>query len=410
MANRMNFQRRVALVKQGKSLDEISNIKQHNLDGWVKSKGKSRKRVNKMNADRRRPTDGEAVELGGETMAEDSEEEEVLDDVSDYYKKAIRGKSSSEQYRALLLLGNTCSPNKGMRFFRVENGERKIVKSPKGLFMSEKLDGQRAMWHRNNDGNSNRKGQLKTARGVVYKIPEWFYELLPADYCLDGELWIGRGSFNEIGFLRSQKPMECDWLKVTYNLFNIPIEGTVWETNQEWLKKIVRDCRDRWIGICKKYGLKGNMSCPIRILKQHECKDEKHFYRYYNNILKKGGEGVVLVNPKMRYFGGRTTDLYKAKPEDDAEAEIIGYKMSESCKGELGAFRVRAYNGNAGVKDGVEFTISCENTREMQTNWDAKKGVHSVYGIGDIVTYKYAEVQPKSRKPRFPKLKGKRLD
>ncbi|KAK0522280.1 hypothetical protein OC834_006343 [Tilletia horrida] len=62
----------------------------------------------------------------------------------------------------------------------VPDGQKMTVA---GWLVSEKLDGIRAMW----DGSN-----LHTRSGNTILAPSFFTDQLPADVCLDGELWISR--------------------------------------------------------------------------------------------------------------------------------------------------------------------------------------------------------------------------
>ena len=58
---------------------------------------------------------------------------------------------------------------------------------PDGWWMSEKLDGVRAIW----DGE-----HFRSRGGNIFHAPAWFKAGLPA-LPLDGELFVGRGKFND---------------------------------------------------------------------------------------------------------------------------------------------------------------------------------------------------------------------
>ena len=83
-----------------------------------------------------------------------------------------------------------------------------------GWFLSEKLDGQRCLW----DGGVTRGMALKdvpfanlsnthrliseatglwSRYGNVMRAPEFFLDLLPHNICLDGELYLAPGCFQE---------------------------------------------------------------------------------------------------------------------------------------------------------------------------------------------------------------------
>src|SRR4029077_11399026 len=70
--------------------------------------------------------------------------------------------------------------------------------NPTGWWMSEKYDGLRCYWN----GRT-----LLSRKGQVIHAPSYFLAELPRDIALDGELWIGRGKFEEtVGIVRSETP------------------------------------------------------------------------------------------------------------------------------------------------------------------------------------------------------------
>ena len=79
--------------------------------------------------------------------------------------------------------------------------------------VSEKLDGVRAVW----DGSA-----LRFRSGKEINAPRWFVAALPKQP-LDGELWLGRGSFDRLsGIVRREMPDESDWREVRYMIFELP--------------------------------------------------------------------------------------------------------------------------------------------------------------------------------------------
>ena len=91
--------------------------------------------------------------------------------------------------------------------------EARPGQSPAGYLVSEKFDGVRALW----DGR-----RLRLRGGGEVKAPAWFVAGLPAQ-ALDGELWLGRGRFDEISALvRREQPVEAEWRAVRYLVFELP--------------------------------------------------------------------------------------------------------------------------------------------------------------------------------------------
>jgi hypothetical protein len=81
---------------------------------------------------------------------------------------------------------------------------------PTPYLVSEKYDGVRGYW----DG-----AQLRFKSGRVVPAPAWFTSRLPKQP-LDGELWLGRGRFDELsgivrtGLDRTTAQIDADWRRV----------------------------------------------------------------------------------------------------------------------------------------------------------------------------------------------------
>jgi DNA ligase-1 len=84
---------------------------------------------------------------------------------------------------------------------------------PADYWVSEKLDGVRALWD----------GQALTFRsGKPIHAPAWFTRDFPSQP-LDGELWLGRGTFERLsGIVRKDEPVDAEWRVVRYMLFELP--------------------------------------------------------------------------------------------------------------------------------------------------------------------------------------------
>ena len=81
----------------------------------------------------------------------------------------------------------------------------------KRYWVSEKLDGVRALW----DGEA-----LYSRRGNRFNAPAWFIEGFPAQ-ALDGELWMGRGTFESLSrVVRRQVPDNAAWLRIRFMVFD----------------------------------------------------------------------------------------------------------------------------------------------------------------------------------------------
>src|SRR4051794_10572043 len=77
-------------------------------------------------------------------------------------------------------------------------------------WLSEKMDGVRAYW----DGK-----QLLSRQGSPIEAPEEFLRGLPCDTALDGELWMGRQTFEQL--MSILKSTQGDWGRIQYCVFDL---------------------------------------------------------------------------------------------------------------------------------------------------------------------------------------------
>ncbi len=163
---------------------------------------------------------------------------------------------------------------------------------PRGWWLSEKLDGVRAVW----DGKV-----LKTRHGRRLNVPEWFTDGLPCDVWLDGELWMGRGRFEDVKGLIRRKV--ADWSEVLFMVFDSP-DNEVWEDRLEVMRGL--DLPDH-----------------VQVVEQRICAGVDDLERMECGIVDGGGEGVMLRRAGSYYVGGRSQHLQKMKRWQDDEAEVL---------------------------------------------------------------------------------------
>ena len=187
-------------------------------------------------------------------------------------------------------------------------------------FVSEKLDGVRARW----DGR-----RLISRGGNVFATPGWFTKGFPA-VPLDGELWIGRGRYEETSsVVRKQEPHE-GWRNVRLMIFDLPEHGGPFA---ERVREMIR--------------VAAQVNSPyLTIIKQETLANKEALRQRLGAILTKGGEGLMLNRKTAHYASGRSHDLLKLKPFDDAEATVIGYRKGKGkYTGQVGSLKVRTDQG-----------------------------------------------------------------
>ncbi|WP_153133157.1 DNA ligase [Dechloromonas hortensis] len=217
--------------------------------------------------------------------------------------------------------------------------------------ISEKLDGVRALWN----GKT-----LSFRSGKEIQAPRWFLEGLPKQ-SLDGELWMGRGSFERLsGAVRRDSPDDAEWRQVRYMIFELPGAEGGFRERAEVIRQIVRQASVPW----------------LREIEQFSVVDRGTLQTHFSKVVKAGGEGLMLHHADAEYQTGRSDVLLKMKPWDDAEAEVVGYKPGKGkYAGALGALRVR-------MPDGREFYLGSGFADERRRNPPE---------IGTVVTYRYRE-------------------
>ena len=238
----------------------------------------------------------------------------------------------------------------------VEQGQADVAL----YLVSEKLDRVRALW----DGRV-----LRTRNGNAINAPSWFVENFPARV-LDGELWIGRGQFERLSAtVRRQVPDDTEWRRVRYLLFELPQAPGTFRERAEALRSVVAEAGVSW----------------LQAVEQFELSDRKALNKKLSEVLRAGGEGLMLHRADALYTTGRSDVLLKMKPWRDAEATVIGHQPGRGkYAGMLGALGVR-------TADSIEFLLGTG-----LSEYDR----HNPPPIGTIVTFRYRELTRRGL-PRF---------
>ena len=230
---------------------------------------------------------------------------------------------------------------------------------------SEKLDGWRACW----DGK-----QLYTRSGKALHPPKEWTAGLPGA-ALDGELYVGRGKYNELsGILRSHEggsTRYAQWPEVSFCVFDMPRVRCGYPARYRKLAELVRRMRQQ------------KPATPLRLVKQGAVALRTPD-SIASRIIRKGGEGIVLRNvqdTKRAYVPGRSNFLLKLKERADAEARVLRVDREGP---RLTALVVVA----EGEEAAPEFRLGSGFT-------EAQRVSRSFVRVGDVVTYKYNGRTPK---------------
>jgi len=241
-----------------------------------------------------------------------------------------------------------------------------------GWWMSEKLDGVRGYWN----GRT-----LYTRQGNQIHPPSWWTAHLPKGTALDGELYMGRGTFDEVsGVVRQDDAGDAAWRRVRYHIFDLPKHKGSTEDRHAEVTKIV-----------KRSKAKGSKS-PMRTVPRKRVKDAEHRQRELKRVLKLGGEGLVLHKPGAKYRAGSRSDLLKLKGEHDEEAVVLRrIEGTGKHAGRMGALEVEDAKNGEIYRVGTGFTD------------DQRDRAASLFPNGTVITVTYTE-RTKSGKPRFPRF------
>jgi DNA ligase-1 len=241
---------------------------------------------------------------------------------------------------------------------------------PAGWWISEKLDGVRAYW------DSGRR-QFLSRQGNVYHAPLWFTDRLPA-VPLDGELWLGRKQFQRtVSIVRRLDETEL-WREIKFRVFDAPGVAAPFEERIEQLCEWFSQLRLPYAGV----------------LPQMRCRGVEHLRDELQGIIARGGEGLMLCQPRSRYESGRSATLLKVKEFHDAEARVIDYQPGKGRhKGRLGALVVA-------LTDGTTFSVGTGFSDMHRENPPT---------VGSTIMFRYQELTDRGV-PRFPSFVRERTD
>jgi DNA ligase-1 len=236
-------------------------------------------------------------------------------------------------------------------------------------WVSEKYDGIRACW----DGQ-----RLLTRGGETIHAPHWFTRGWPLR-AMDGELWGGRGRFEEtVSAVRQQAPNERAWRQISYMVFDLPRDPGEFDRRLAALQALVEGMRLPWV-------------VEVR---QRKVAGHRELRALLEEVEQQGGEGLVLHRGASLYQAGRSDDLLKYKSQEDADARVIDYLPGKGkYAGQVGALLVE-------TPQGLRFGLGSGLT-------DAQR--RTPPPLGSMVTYRYRGLHA-GGKPRFAVLLRQRPD
>ena len=235
----------------------------------------------------------------------------------------------------------------------------------RGWAMSEKLDGVRAFW----DGK-----QLFSRNAYPFTPPPGFIRDFPP-FALDGELYSGRGQFEQIS--AAVRSHQGDWAAIKLHVFDVPhAEGNLYQR----------------LAVLQKW-LDAHPQANIVCIPQQVVRDVAQVREFLQQIEAGGGEGVMLRDPNAAYQGGRSDQLLKMKSLQDAECTVTAHHAGKGkYAGMLGALSCRNQDG--------EFRIGSGFSDADRSNPPP---------VGAVITYRHRGFTAKGL-PRFPTYLRTRSD
>lgn len=236
-------------------------------------------------------------------------------------------------------------------------------------WLSEKFDGLRGFW----DGR-----RLLTRGGEVVAAPAWFTAGWPA-VPMDGELWIGRGRFEEaLSTVRRQTPVDDAWRSVRFMVFDLPAHPGRFTERIQAYRALVQHIDRPWV-----------MAVP-----QERVDNHAELMARLDRLVKVGGEGLMLHRGDSLYRAERNDDLLKVKTHEDAEARVLQHLPGQGRNADrMGALLVE-------TPEGVRFRLGTGFSDAQRDHPPA---------VGEWVTYRFRGVN-ESGVPRFASFMRLRPD
>lgn len=264
--------------------------------------------------------------------------------------------------------------------------------------------------------------------GKSIQAPDWWIDTLPR-IPLDGELYAGRGKFQQVMATVKDLVPGPGWTDIKYMVFDAPSYGQIFANGEikqkkrfekrfdgimEWLKDkpTFKDFLHQMRPFSETHlKLKDFLPTPRAELHKQiqlpysENAAKTQLYELTDEFLAYGGEGVILRNPGSLWAPTRAWSLLKYKPTKDDEATVVGFTfgretdLGSKLLGKMGALIIEWRN--------KRFKLSgfTDSERELQTklpfdalkflagmeaDWDSSYPIH--FPKGTVITFTYREL------------------
>jgi len=187
-------------------------------------------------------------------------------------------------------------------------------------WISEKLDGIRGYWNGH---------ELLTKNGNKLNTPAWFTNKWP-NQVIEGELWAGRNTFEQVASCVRRKKAEACWKNIHFMIFDLPQQESIFSQRINKMNQLVEQVD----------------SLYFQTIKQFKLPSIKALNKTLKNIVQQKGEGLMLHYQDAYYSVGRSHNIMKLKPYQDAEGLVIKHFGGKGkYKNMLGSIQVKTSEG-----------------------------------------------------------------
>lgn len=232
-----------------------------------------------------------------------------------------------------------------------------------GSYLSEKLDGMRALWVPQTRGKlTSQVGWANTLKdkkpveatglwsrlGKVIHAPKWFLNDLP-NINLDGELYNRWGLEKTLSVAKRKNP-GVEWGELRYMVFdspdNVDLTGKLPWVNYLGVDQYSSTTFEQRLRLLERL----EVGYYWEVVEQTQLSFSRamaleEIERRLSEVLKDGGEGVMLRRPHSMWLPKRSHELVKVKASLTGEGEILGFNPGKGkLAGLIGSIQVR-WNG-----------------------------------------------------------------
>ncbi len=290
-------------------------------------------------------------------------------------------------------------------------------------FLSEKLDGMRAIWLPDTIGHLVRSlpfanlDKDRTGAGDRHSTglwsryakpiwaPAWYTESFPRDKILDGELWTGRREFQRLTSIVKQGTPGPEWQDVQFRVFDSPSPQAVYQDGKihngqlkkhfrgvwEWCQRELaydyqvhgRTFDHTWFQVLRHLDTDKFLKTHPQLQLPYSHQDAvKVVASKLEEVLQEGGEGLVVRSYNSVWEPVRSKLVLKIKSELEEDGVVIGHTDGQGrLEGMMGSLQIRS-TINERV---VEFGLSGFSDEERRSSG-------TLFPVGTVVSFLYRDL------------------